>query len=164
VLPTDISTLRDRLAELADVFDKKPLSDKALRVWFDTLREFPCDQVMALLIGWPKTHTKFPAPADVWKAMNEWSIDQRERKAALERREPAFHPGVGGAKAEQFIAKIRKTLNNPAFTPLEHWQRVHERQPEGSIGREYAEEVLRKKGVIKDREPGEDDEGKAVNF
>ena len=158
MLPTDISTLKDRLAELADVFDRKPLTDKAIRVWFDTLREFPCEHVMSLLIGWPKTHTKFPAPAEVWKAMNEWAIDKREQKAARERREE-FHPGVGGAQAEAFIAQIRKTLNNPQWTPAEHWQRVHERQPEGSIGKRYAAEVLMKRGLLQEpREPGQDDE------
>ena len=167
MLPTDISTLKERLAELSEVFDRKPLSDKALKVWFDTLRDFPCDQVMSILISWPRSHSKFPAPSEVWKAVNDWSIDRREKQAAAENRRD-FHPGVGGAMAELFIAKMRETLNNPAFTPLEHWKRVHDKQKPGSIGHRYAEEVLKKRGVIEEveeREPGQDDEeGKAVNF
>ena len=164
MLPTDISTLKERLAELAEVFERKPLTEKALKVWFDTLRDFPCDQVMALLLGWPRTHGKMPVPAEVWKAMNDWAIDQRERKAASERNSPVFHPGVGGRQAEVFIKQMRETLNKPAFSPLEHWKRVLDKQPPGSIGRRYAEEVLKKRGVIEEREPGQDDEDKAVNF
>lgn len=160
----DIPALAAQLNALAEVFEKKPVSPKAMEVWFDTLREFPCDQVVSLLVAWPRTHAKFPTPADVWKSMNEWAIDRRERQALIERREPAFHPGVGGAQAEKFIRQMREILNTPKWSPLEHWQRVHERQPEGSFGKRYAEEVLRKRGVITDREPGEDDEPQAVNF
>lgn len=164
MIKADIPTLAKQLNALAEVFDKKPVTPGALEVWFDTLRDFPCEQVMALLIGWPKSHSKMPVPAEVWKAMNEWSIEQRERKSALERQVPAFHPGVGGRQAEAFIEQMRRTLNKPAFSPLEHWKRVHERQPEGSVGKQYAEEVLRKRGVLEEREPGQDDEQKAVNF
>lgn len=162
MIKPDLPVLAKQLNALAEVFDKKPVAPGALEVWFDTLREFPTDQVMTLLISWPRTHGKFPVPAEVWKSMNEWAIEQRERKALLERREPAFHPGVGGAKAEEFIEKMRATLNNPAFSPLEHWKRVHERQPSGSVGQRYAEEVLKKRGVILDREPGSDDEPSEV--
>jgi diketogulonate reductase-like aldo/keto reductase len=158
VTKIDLPVLAKQLNALAEVFDKKPVTPAALEVWFDTLREFPCEQVMTLLISWPQSHHKFPVPAEVWKSMNEWAIDRRERKALIERQQPAFHPGVGGAKAEEFIAKMRATLNNPAFSPLEHWQRVYDKQPAGSIGRKYAEEVLKKKGVIEEREPGSDDE------
>ena len=160
MLPTDLSTMKDRLAELAEVFDRKPIGDKALRVWFDTLRDFPCEQVMGVLIGWPKTHTKFPAPAEVWKLINESAIAQREKTAALENKRE-FYPGVGGKQAEAFLAQMRATLNKPAWTPTEHWQRVYERSAPGSIGRKYAEEILMKKGLIQqsEREPGSDDEG-----
>jgi hypothetical protein len=158
VTKIDLQVLANQLNALAEVYERKAVTPKALEVWFDTLREFPCEQVMALLIGWPKSHHKMPVPSEVWKAMNEWAIERREHKALLESRTPAFHPGVGGAQAEAFIAQMRKTLNNPEFTPLEHWQRVHDRQKPGSIGRRYAEEVLKRRGVILDREPGSDDE------
>ena len=127
----DLPQLTKELNALAEVFDRKPLTEKAAKVWFDTLREFPSELVLSLVIAWPKTHTKFPAPADVWKAMNERAADMRERKAEQERREPAFYPGVGGARAEEFIRKMRATLNMPKWGPMEHWQRVYETQPEG---------------------------------
>lgn len=161
----DLPQLTKELNALAEVFERRVLTEAAARVWFDTLRDFPTEQVLSVIIAWPKTHTKFPAPADVWKVMNELVIERRERIAERERKEPAFYPGVGGAKAEEFIRKMRATLGMPKWGPLEHWQRVFETQPKGSIGYRYAEEVLRSKGRIFDREPGQDDdEGKAVNF
>ena len=159
MIKADIQSLAKQLNALAEVFDKKPVTPGALEVWFDTLRDFPCEQVLGLLIGWPKSHAKMPVPSEVWKTMNEWAIDQRERKSALEKKEPEFHPGVGGRQAEAFLAQMRATLNKPAWTPTEHWQRVYERSKPGSIGRQYAEEILMKKGLIQpEREPGSDDE------
>ena len=160
MIKADIPTLAKQLNSLAEVFDKKAITPGALEVWFDTLRDFPCDQVMGLLIGWPKSHAKMPVPAEVFKTMNEWAIDQREKKAASENKRD-FYPGVGGKQAEAFLAQMRATLNKPKWTPTEHWQRVYERSAPGSIGRKYAEEILMKKGLIQqsEREPGSDDEG-----
>ena len=156
MLPTDMLVLRDRLGELADVFERKPVTDKALRVWFDTLREFPIDRVAGLLIGWPKTHNKFPTPADLWKVCNELGIDERERKAAIENREPEWEPSKRG---EVFLQKMREILNRPTRTPRQHWEHVLKTQPAGSVGYEYAKQILKP-----DREPGSDDEPQAVNF
>lgn len=159
----DMKTLGDRLSELAEVFDRKPISEKGLTVWFNLLRDFPTDKVCSILIAWPKTHIKFPTPAEVWKAVNEISIDEREKKAALEKREE-FFPGVGGEQAKKFIAEIRKKLNQPAWTPMQHWQRLLETAKPGSIGHDYATRVLKQKGVLRKREAGQDDEEQAVNF
>lgn len=163
MLPTDLSTLRDRLSELAELFEKKPITDKALRVWFDVLKEFPIEKVAGLLISWPKSHTKFPAPAELWKSCNEIAIAQREKKAAEENRMGAFEPGVGGAKAAEFIAKMREILKQPAWTPEQHWRNNLKRFPKGHIGHEAAIYALAKKGLIDpkpqlEREPGQDDE------
>jgi hypothetical protein len=155
VIKADVQTLAKQLNALAEVFDKKPVTPGALEVWFDTLRDFPCEQVMGLLIGWPKSHAKMPVPVEVFKVMNEWAIDQREKKAERENKAPEFYPGVGGKQAEAFLAQMRATLNKPAWSPTEHWKRVHERSKPGSIARRYAEEILMKKGL---REPGSDDE------
>jgi hypothetical protein len=155
VLPTDLSTLKERLAELTDVFEKKTLTDKALRVWFDALRDFPCEQVMSLLINWPKTHTKFPAPADVRKTANELSIDQRERKALRERAEVIeWERSPRGA---EFLQKMRATLNKPSRTPVEHWRHVLATKAPGTIGYETAKLALAKLDP-QQREAGQDDE------
>lgn len=167
----DGKILGERLSELSEVFQAKPVSEKGLSVWFNVLREFPTEKVCGVLLGWARSHNKMPSPNEVWKVVNETSIVERERKAAQERAEQPFsqvHPGVGGTQAEKFIAKMRETLNQPQWSPLEHWQRVLKTQKKGSIGYEYATKALIMKGVIEDprksREPGEDDESKAVNF
>jgi hypothetical protein len=158
VLPTDTSILRDRLAELAEVFDKKPVGDKALRVWFDTLREFPCEDVMSMLLGWPKTRAKFPVPSEVWKAMNERGIDRREEKAARERAENHGRLFLPTPRGKEFLAKIKAMLKAPRLTPIQHWHRVLATAAPGSIGERYAREALAKlePQAVVEREPGED--------
>jgi hypothetical protein len=161
----DLSILGARLGELAEVFEKKQLSEKALAVWFDTLKEFQIERVASLLIVWPKTHTKFPAPAEVWKAVNDMGIGERELKAQRENKE-TFYPGVGGAQAEKFIAQIKQILKRPRWSPREHWERVLDTAKPESIGQRYAKQALMNMGARTrvEREPGQDDEEKAVNF
>ena len=164
----DMDLLASQLNALAEVFDKKPVSLKGVEVWYDSLKDFPTERVMGVLIGWPKSHGKFPTPAEVWKLCTDHMISDNEKKAREEARmnasKQAFNPGVGGAQAEKFIEKMREILKRPKWTPAQHWQHVYETQPEDSIGRRYAEEVLRAKGLLHEREVGEDDEPKAVNF
>jgi hypothetical protein len=155
----DAQLLAQNLNALCDVYDKKPVSLKALEVWYDTLKEFPTQHVMDAVIGWPKWNNKFPTPAEVFKQVNERSVRDREATARTEKQE--FHPGVGGAKAAEFLEKMRKILKRPAFTAQQHWERVLATAPKGSIGYQYAEEVLNRKKKY-EREPGEDDQ--AVNF
>jgi hypothetical protein len=158
VLPTDLQTLRDRLEELTEVFERKSVSKKALGVWFDVLKEFPVERVAGVLISWPKLHTKFPSPAEVWKIVSEATSFERESRAAQENRSQPFYPGVGGRQAQEFIASIRKILNRPKWTPRQHWQRLLESSAPGSIGHRYAVDALKKIGARAAREPGEDDE------
>lgn len=163
MLAYDSKVLGDRLNELAEVFDKKPVSEKGLTVWFGVLREFPTERICGVLIGWPKSHTKFPSPAEVWKAVNDLGIGERERKAAEENRQE-FYPGVGGAQAEKFIAEMREVLKRPKWSPMQHWTRLLATAKPGSIGYEYATKVLKQKNAMPQREPGQDDEERAVNF
>ena len=162
--PVDMKVLGDRLGDLAEVFDRKPPTERAVRGWLDVLRDFPTEIVCGVLISWPRSHAKFPAPNEVWKVVNDICIIEREKKSAQERRAPVFeHPGVGGAQAEKFIAQMRKTLNMPAWSPREHWERVLERSKPESIGHRYATEALKKMGGrSRQREPGEDDEALAA--
>jgi hypothetical protein len=165
----DAQVLSQQLNALCEVYDKKPVSLKGCEVWFDVLKEFPTEKVMSVLIAWPKTHNKFPTPSEVWKVVNEINIAERERKAEIEKKEE-FFPGVGGAQAKKFIAEIRKLLNKPQWSPMEHWRHTLNTQPEGSIGHTYAKQVLGKAGYFDDEpkhRPGADDieaERAAVNF
>jgi hypothetical protein len=149
----DLPQLVKELNGLAEVFDKRAITDKAAKVWFDTLREFPTERVLGLLMSWPKTHGKFPTPAEVWKACNEMLIDAREEKARLERlAEPKWERSPRGV---EFLAKMKRIINSPKRSPMEHWQ--HVMATKEGIGHEYAKQVLEK------RKP-QDDEHQAVNF
>lgn len=156
MLPYDMKTLGDRLNELAEVFDKKPVGEKGLTVWFGVLREFPTEKVCSILISWPKSHTKFPSPAEVWKAVNEIGINDREKKAEQENGEEFFQRG--SPQAKRFIAEIRQILKKPRLTPTQHFERNLIRFPAGHIGHDWAKDVLKKRGIVCEREPGDDDE------
>lgn len=154
----DAELLAKNLNALAEVFDRKPVAAGALQVWFDVLKEFPTERIMGVLLGWPKTHGKFPTPAEVWKSCNELGIADREKKALLEKREAIeWERSSHGAK---FLKQIRQTLNRPSRSPREHWAHVLKTQQLGSIGHEFAKKVMK----IEDRQPGEDDEPQAVSF
>jgi hypothetical protein len=151
----DIPAMASQLNLLAEVFDKKPISEKAALVWFDTLKEFPTDKVCSILIAWPKTHGKFPTPAEVWKASNEITITNREEVSRRRVDEPVCAPEV----AKRFMGEVRKFLAKPGLSPRQHWQRVLETKPKDSIGYRYAMEALKAKvGFPVEREPGQDDE------
>lgn len=162
--PIDLKTLSERLGDLAELFDRKTPTERAVRGWFDVLREFPTELVCSVLIAWPRSHAKFPAPNEVWTVVNNISIAEREKKAAIERKaDPFEHVGVGGRQAEQFIEQMRKMLGRPAWTPREHWEKVLERSKPGCIGHAYATAALKKMGAhSRVREPGEDDEALAA--
>ena len=153
---TDLDLLAKQLNALTEVFDKKPVTPKALEVWFDALREFPTERVMTVLIGWSKTHGKFPTPADVWKSTNDMCIDLREAKAREEKatieRETRFM-GVT-TQGEEIILRIREILHRPRLTPKQHWERILNNPKAIPLAKEYAMAALSKK----EREPGEDDE------
>ena len=75
------------LGSLAEAFDRKAIGTSGLEVWFDTLREFPTHAVFVLLQSWPKTHGKFPVPAEIWKILNDSATQERERKAKADKAE-----------------------------------------------------------------------------
>ena len=110
--PYDLKILGERLGELAEVFDRKPMSEKALGVWFSVLRDFTTDKVCAVLISWPRTHTKFPSPAEAWKALNEIAIDRREAEAQeLKQETPWMRSEAGKAAIEKMRALFRRVPN-----------------------------------------------------
>lgn len=152
----DAETLAKNLNALAEVFDRKPVTAGALQAWFDVLKEFPTERVMGLLIGWPKTHGKFPTPAEVWKSCNECGIDEREHKALMEKKiEPKWEKTAQGLAA---LKRMKEIINRPARTPRQHWEHVLKTKKPGSIGYEYAKKVLKIEENVEDIEP------QAVNF
>ena len=154
----DAELLAKNLNSLAEVFDKKPVTAGALQAWFDVLKEFPTERVMGTLIGWPKTHGKFPTPAEVWKVCNEVLIADREKRALLEKH--ADIQWERSPRGAEFLAQMKKIVNQPKRTPRQHWEHLLATKKPGDIGYEFAKQALKSK----DREPGEDDEPQAVNF
>lgn len=156
----DVQILAQNLHALTEVYEKKPVSAKALEVWFDTLKEFPTERIMGLLIHWPKQHTKFPTPAEVWRSCNETVIDEREAKAELERAENLRQPFIRSERGAEFLAQMKAILSRPKRRPVEHWRWVLENAPRDSIGEQYARQALAKLDPqsLREREPRQDDE------
>jgi hypothetical protein len=150
----DIQPMAVQLNLLAEVYEKKPVTVRALEVWFDTLKEFPAEQVLGILIGWPKTHHKFPVPAEVWKACNEKSIDRREDEALQMKMDRAPVTQTG----KLIVGRIREIMALPRRSPREHWEHVLSTHSNESIGHRFAREALRLDVVVDEREPGCDDE------
>jgi hypothetical protein len=156
---TDLQVLANQLNALAEVFEKKPVSPKGLEVWFDTLRDFPTERVISVLIGWAKTHTKYPSPAEVWKVVNEISIDLREEKVKQERAQIEREYQHMGAtpQGNAIIKKMYEILAKPKRTPRQHWEWVMRNPKAPHIATECAKEALKRWQVV-EREPGCDDE------
>lgn len=140
----DAAQLAIHLTRLAETYDRKPLTAEALKVWFDTLKEFNAELVLGLLGTWAKRNTKFPAPADVWKVVNDIAMADRERASADLRKE-AQQP-VKFAKTEEgqrALKHIRRLMKKPKPTPLEHWQRVLQTAQVGTLAHDFAGQALR---------------------
>ena len=111
--PTDAAALLQTLSGLADVYGARAVSEKAVKVWIDVLREFPVERVTALLSGWPKANARMPVPKDVWIVLNDERTDDIERRNAAEKAQEKrevqrmFDPRVKDAN----LAKIRAIVD-----------------------------------------------------
>lgn len=168
---TDLTLMAAQLNALAEVFDKKPVSPKALEVWFDALREFPVERVMDRLNTWARSHGKFPTPAEVWKAVNEFQVDRREEKAADEARQnrapiPQWmgRTEFGSRASKAILAILAGSVGCATWDRtrwIEHWQGVLATPNEYLIREEMAGDALLRwnaPAAMLEREPGSDDE------
>lgn len=114
---TDIDLLGRQLNALAEAFDKKPVTVKAMEIWFDALREFPTERVMDVLNHWAKSHARFPVPSEVWKIVNERMADVREERAIEEKK--------------QFAAEERRGFKTPQGAKIlrEMWRLLGKEPP-----------------------------------
>ena len=160
----DVKDFSAAMNGLAEVVDHKPVSQKGLEMWFDTLKEFPTPQVLGLIRAWPKSHTKFPAPADIWKALNEYRTKRLEQTAAADKL--AFAQGerhMGATEhGKRKLAEIYAILRRPKRTPVEHWESVLADATMTPFVHKFAREALDKirppRAPTPEREPGQDDE------
>lgn len=140
----DGAQLSAQLGRLAETYDRKPLTGEALKVWFDTLKEFPAEMIFGLLSSWAKQHGKFPIPSEVWSIANNIGMADRERAAAQlasEVRQPVrFQRTEAGKRA---LAEI-KSLTGPKPTPRETWHRCMSLNEPGSFQHDMAVAALAK--------------------
>ncbi len=120
---------------------------RAIEVWLDTLKEFEGNRILALLNSWPKTHTKFPAPSEVWKALNDDATHKREAVAQAEKK--AFAEGgqrlVRSAEADEDWRQMLELLKSPKPTPTQHWQKVIETPGLCNVAYRYADEFFERR-------------------
>lgn len=160
-----IPRLIEKLNSLAETFDKKPVSVKAAEMWFEALREFDAELILSLLANWPKTHGKFPVPAELWKACNEIASEEREKrqqreKVELERSYKNFQRTPHG---EKMLAIIKGIASAKKITPIQHWHNVLATEGLPTDTYIFARACLKKIDrsfveVEVEREPGQDDE------
>ncbi|HZR03670.1 MAG TPA: hypothetical protein VFA81_10915 [Burkholderiales bacterium] len=142
----DAPALAAALNALAETFDRKVIPAKALEMWFDTLREFPTESVLSLLHSWPKVHGKMPVPNEVWKALNERAIEEREQRNRTEKakREREYSNVSATPEGERCLSEIYRIVTLPKPTPLEHWRKVVDTPGLPFISYEYAKEAITK--------------------
>jgi len=121
----DASLLAQNLNAIAEVYEKKPVSSKALEVWFDTLKEFPTEQVMGKIINWPKSHIRFPAPAELWKELNDKQIERREEafvaeKALAVREQHTMYRTEQGSKIIKEMKRMMQDTRRLSARELAH--------------------------------------------
>jgi hypothetical protein len=140
----DTHSLANALNSLAETFERKAVTPKALEVWFDTLREFPTEQVLPLLHSWPKIHGKMPVPSEVWKVLNERAVDEREQRLKAERtqREREYQRMGSTETTRRCLKMIYEMLTKPKTTPIEHWRKVLDTPNLQPISYEYARAEL----------------------
>lgn len=157
--PVDFPAVGGALNGLAEVYDKKAVGSKALEVWLDMLKEFEGNRILSLLHSWPKSHTKFPAPSEVWKALNDDAIGKREAVAQAEKK--AFTEGgqrlLRSPEADASFREALALLKTPKPTPEQHWRKVLNTPGLPPISYRFANEYLARFAPVQ-REPGQDDE------
>lgn len=109
---TETAMLAERLSAMAEAFGAKPPTAAAVEVWFETLQEFSFFDVSGLLIGWPKRASKMPAPADIWKILNEQRTDKIESEAENQKRREKSEIAQGFRHSPELAAKLKSLVSD----------------------------------------------------
>lgn len=80
MLPTDLPAFTERVNALLEALDRRPLSERAMYVWFEALAEFPTRDVFAELDEAPRRLTR-ATPNELWKALNDRRTARLEAEA-----------------------------------------------------------------------------------
>lgn len=119
---SDVSALKERLVELAEVYGVKPPSDAAIKVWIGVLKDFPYQDIADAFSFWARTKQKMCTPADIASQCTAKVSDRVEAMAVKEKRE--FAAGtqkiMGDRRiAELHLKKIYATLNRQPYTSVD---------------------------------------------
>ena len=130
----DLPVLTERLGQLAEAFDRRAPTAGAMLVWLDVLKEFQLPEVESMLVDMPKRLTKFPAPADVWKACNERRSDRIENEARIHRLEQtpsvtSFVPNSAAGRRE--LAKTKVILSHSRPSKQAWIDQIQQRHEDG---------------------------------
>jgi len=82
----DFTTVLERLNALAEVYDRKAITQKAGDVWWQVLKSHVAADVLGVIDNWARTRAKWPTPADISSAAGEALSDRIEQNAAEDRR------------------------------------------------------------------------------
>jgi hypothetical protein len=135
--PIDFKPLAECLSSLADVFNVRPPSEKAIAVWADTLRDFPIERIESLLRGWPKVHAKMPVPKDVWTVLNDERTEDIERSAVADKMrernevQRLFDPRVKDANMSRIRQIVSEARSRGMPTGAELARRMLEEAADG---------------------------------
>ena len=143
----DVEPMAKQLNLLAEVFDKRPVTAGAALVWFDTLKDFPVEAVTGILIGWPKTHGRFPTPTEVWRVLNEEATKQREYKAAVEQSQNVQELNWSNSAAgNAALLKMKEILARPKTNMKDHFRAMRDNPESSHMQVRFAKEALHNLG------------------
>lgn len=107
----NVSQLASALGDLAEVFGTRPVSDRAVTVWYDALKDLDGQTALDVIYDWPKTGTKFPTPADVRQRVSARISREIERRAAEE----------NARNTETTAQWINRSADPAVKIALKHW-------------------------------------------
>jgi hypothetical protein len=134
---SDIPTLRERIAELAEALGSKAPGEAGLRAWLAALKDFPMPEVVDAFDHWLRTKPKMPAPSDIRLILAGRLSDRIERQAAADKGDfvqgsKRILTAAQKAIGQEHLAKIRAILSNQGtHDPDDWWHRLIERQRAG---------------------------------
>ena len=85
MLATDVGIFERKMADLAEVFDRKAPSAAALKHWFNALRDYRMDQVSSVLEMWVRNRQKMPTISEIATILAERAGRDAEARAKFER-------------------------------------------------------------------------------
>lgn len=108
----DSERLKIALDDMTEVYGIKPVSDRALAVWFETLKDLEIQAVLNAVYDWIKTKPKAAAPSDIRGLASAWLSRQLEAESARN----------NGEAPEDFRQTIQREADPTVIRALDRWR------------------------------------------